>query len=435
MRWTWLLALLALSGCARANADEALLGFGPYQFGDTVAQVRAVDPALEQRESGIDLTVLYGSSPTMIGGVEMHPVLSFRRDGLNRVTLITRGGVQSNEQCTRVYEHVIAEIERRYGALSGGPGLREYGVPTVERASSGGSRFRTYVMHDFEETYANRGGAGWIEATGRVGNHPDAPPGLLGCEIEVDLRQAAPQRLVARTPPTVGEIAAAREIESPPWLETPTSDDFEHTLPSVPQDVQLNIDVRLDCLIIVGGELNCRVADERPANLHFGEFALRLSQRYRIAERLYGENTLGKRVRVPVRLTIGAPPPDPNAPPEIDPAELQALAARAPTSAELEAAETLERPQWQSRPDAEGFSRYYPRSALIRTVSGRAVLDCLVERDGRLRCAIAEEEPIGEGFGLAALGLSQQFATATEIDGRTTVGKRVRVPIRFSVAD
>ena len=309
MRWTLALALVGLSACAPADADEVLLGFGSYRFGGAVAEIRAADPTLEEREAGGDLIVLYSSSPTMIGGVGMHPVLSFRRDRLNRVTLMARGGVQAYEQCMAVYERVVGEVERRYGPLSAGPGLREYGAPTFERTTSGGSHIRAYAAHNFQEAYASRLGGGWIEATARVGNHPDAPPGLLGCEIEVDMRQEAPQPLIVRAPPTVSELAAARIIESPPWSEAPSSDDFELTLPSTPQDEPIEVDVQLDCIVIAGGSLNCRVAEERPMAMHFGEFALRLSQNYRIAEQVYGESTLGKRVRVPIRLTLGAPPP------------------------------------------------------------------------------------------------------------------------------
>lgn len=91
---------------------------------------------------------------------------------------------------------------------------------------------------------------------------------------------------------------------------------------------------------------------------------------------------------------------------------------------------------WLERPNARDFARYYPEAAYQANVSGRAVLDCIVTADGRIACTVASEEPAGYGFGEAALRISTHFRMALQTrDGRPTRSGRVRLPIRFVLAD
>jgi TonB family protein len=117
---------------------------------------------------------------------------------------------------------------------------------------------------------------------------------------------------------------------------------------------------------------------------------------------------------------------EPEGPPSRD-----SLAADIPAAAELEAAQALPRTDWVRPPNPAEHARYYPPSALERGVAGRVVLDCLVAAQGRLRCAIASEEPLAAGFAQAALASSRSMQMATEIDGQSSIGRRVRVPMQF----
>ncbi len=86
------------------------------------------------------------------------------------------------------------------------------------------------------------------------------------------------------------------------------------------------------------------------------------------------------------------------------------------------------------RPSAGDFGRHYPRRALVNRVEGRVTLNCVVQRNFRLDCVVAEEDPPGQGFGQAAMRLSRVFRAAREFpDGRPTVGAQVRVPLQFRV--
>ena len=94
----------------------------------------------------------------------------------------------------------------------------------------------------------------------------------------------------------------------------------------------------------------------------------------------------------------------------------------------------LTNPFWVERPDAQDFARNYPRRAMDESVSGRALLDCLVASDGLLTCAVVSETPEGYGFGEAALRVARSFRMAPQTrDGVPTAGGRVRVPIRWNL--
>lgn len=78
--------------------------------------------------------------------------------------------------------------------------------------------------------------------------------------------------------------------------------------------------------------------------------------------------------------------------------------------------------------------RRYPREAFAADVEGVVELDCLVELDGRLTCAVASESPLGWGFGEAALALSRGHVMAPlSHQGAPARGRyRMRVPFTQS---
>jgi periplasmic protein TonB len=93
------------------------------------------------------------------------------------------------------------------------------------------------------------------------------------------------------------------------------------------------------------------------------------------------------------------------------------------------------KPDWLNRPNGRDLVRHYPRRALDRGVTGRAVLDCGVTASGRLvGCAVEAETPAAAGFGAAALKLAPEFRMRplTE-DGQPVDGGRVRIPIAFDL--
>jgi TonB family protein len=423
-----------------AHAEQAatpLDGYGSYHFGMSVAQARAADPTLQDREgSGHGLTLLQAPNRVTFGEIGLPVHLNFRNDRLNHIVFDGGGVVHTHDECAEIFSGVIASLEQTYGALAGPPGPSEYGTPLPARTTARGSVLRAYQYGGEQITHANRRGQGWIEAVAHSALYPGVPAGSLGCEITIDLREHGPAAAPALTPPSSAQLAAARPIDAT-WREQPDSDAFEMTVPQYLPHGRIEVNVGLDCLVIADGRLNCVVADERPPGQFFGEFALRLSRNYRAQAAVGGEPTLGRRVHVPITLTLSGPDAAPDADaaaPAEDLSELRALAAHAPSRAALDAAQLIQQAQWIERPDAQDFARYYPADALMRGVSGRVVLECLIADDGRLQCAIAEEEPADANFALAALGIARSFRMAPRVDGQPSAGKRVRVPIRFAVA-
>lgn len=113
----------------------------------------------------------------------------------------------------------------------------------------------------------------------------------------------------------------------------------------------------------------------------------------------------------------------PEAPPQIEPAAPARPAAQGVL---------IEQPVWLVRPSARDIARVYPRRALNRGREGRVVLDCTVHAGGTLTCAVANENPRGEGFGDAALELVPAFRMQPGLpDGRSVEGARVRLPVTF----
>ncbi len=68
------------------------------------------------------------------------------------------------------------------------------------------------------------------------------------------------------------------------------------------------------------------------------------------------------------------------------------------------------RPDWLKRPDAADVLAVWPSAAWIKGLGGRAVISCRVTLQGALAdCSVNREEPVGAGFGAAAIALSPQF--------------------------
>jgi protein TonB len=96
---------------------------------------------------------------------------------------------------------------------------------------------------------------------------------------------------------------------------------------------------------------------------------------------------------------------------------------------------TIASPNWLELPTAGQLDAGYPRGALRRGVSGRAVMNCVVTEEGTLSaCSVISEDPPDMGFGEAVLALSDKFRMAPTLpDGRSVAGARVTIPMLFTV--
>ncbi len=94
-------------------------------------------------------------------------------------------------------------------------------------------------------------------------------------------------------------------------------------------------------------------------------------------------------------------------------------------------------PDWISRPTGDQLSAVYPVVAQALNISGRAEVNCAVTVQGDVdACTVANEFPLGQGFGQAALALTPYFKMKPQmVDGQPVGGARVNIPIHFVLAE
>lgn len=93
-------------------------------------------------------------------------------------------------------------------------------------------------------------------------------------------------------------------------------------------------------------------------------------------------------------------------------------------------------PDWDGKPTAADIIRYYPIGARKLRVTGRAMVKCVVSREGRAsECQVAMETPYGYGFGEAAMAIAtaSKFKPAT-VDGAPVDGAPISIPIAFALS-
>jgi protein TonB len=120
---------------------------------------------------------------------------------------------------------------------------------------------------------------------------------------------------------------------------------------------------------------------------------------------------------------IAALPTDPTAPPTAT-----HIAVSTPPPGPL----SITNPRWLERPT--NLTRYYPRRAIERGVTGFVLLDCMVATSGLLNCRVLSETPSGWGFSDAALRIAADHRMAPAMrDGVAVEGRyRMRVPFNLN---
>ena len=116
-----------------------------------------------------------------------------------------------------------------------------------------------------------------------------------------------------------------------------------------------------------------------------------------------------------------------------------ALAAATPAGAQPDASTTepeLTRKDLVAvrQPTVDDVTRVYPGPALGKKMGGAATVHCTILADGALSdCAVSDETSPGWGFGDAAVRLATRFRfEPIGKDGRSVVGRRMLLPIRFA---
>lgn len=124
-----------------------------------------------------------------------------------------------------------------------------------------------------------------------------------------------------------------------------------------------------------------------------------------------------------------ATPPRPTQTPQTQPPEPTNVPVERPPVAPA----LITRPVFVEQPDARVLERLMPGRAQEDGRAGSVQLECEVQSSGRLtNCSTRSETPAGLGYGSAARSAMRYFRMAqTDQDGAPTVGRRVRLTVRF----
>ncbi|HEY8617115.1 energy transducer TonB [Phenylobacterium sp.] len=123
-----------------------------------------------------------------------------------------------------------------------------------------------------------------------------APGGALLKGVEVEVPVAFPAELAS---------GAAPVVRNPSYAAIPSAADFQVTFPKTENGVN-SVRVALVCTAAAGGALaDCAVDREEPAGMGYGQAALALAPKFRVAAWSNdGQPTWGAKVRVPIRYEL-----------------------------------------------------------------------------------------------------------------------------------
>jgi TonB family protein len=189
-------------------------------------------------------------------------------------------------------------------------------------------------------------------------------------------------------------------ILGPDWVATPTADEAQAVYPKAAAERRLEGRATLKCSVTAEGRLqDCASIAEEPAGLGFGAAALAIAPKFQMRPvTKEGQPVAGGTVRIPIRFA--------------GPTQLPPGFRRMPTSDDL--------------------AKAYPEKAMRRGVSGVAVIDCGVNKEGDLAdCALSSETPMNYGFGAAAVSLAPLFNVEPRMKNGVAVNGAVSIPIKF----
>lgn len=202
---------------------------------------------------------------------------------------------------------------------------------------------------------------------------------------------------------TFGLLVAGPATAQMTWAVAPTAAALAAAYPARAKAEGVGGAADLVCTVGRGGRMtDCAILGESPRGLGFGAAARQLAREMRSVG-----VPAGTELRFPITFAAEA-------------------ARGAPYTAKT--------PQWSALPSVSDM-----QAAAPKTEGGpndvRVTLVCDVQVGGSLSgCAVDREEPAGQGFGPAILGLAPKFRVELmTVEGMPTVGAKVRVPVRFAL--
>jgi len=195
------------------------------------------------------------------------------------------------------------------------------------------------------------------------------------------------------------------------WREAPTYAEVAAAFPETARKKGVGGQATIACVFKSDGAMReCKVLGETPFGMGFGPAARVLASRFVGPTQITEDEGIGRAV---TQISFAFP------------AEM--LSGGEPV---------IGKPRWTAVPTAEELKNAIPAGAAAAGVkTARVLLGCRIVAGGALDgCAVENEEPAGQGFGSAALGLSKSFRLGLwTAEGLPTVGGKVNIPLRFEV--
>ena len=251
-------------------------------------------------------------------------------------------------------------------------------------------------------------------------------------------RIAAAMVLAALGLSTQNALAQKAAPVVPMWLKPPSGADVFDLYPDRAQRMEKTGEATVNCAIQANGTLGeCLVLTETPDGFGFGDAATKIARRYQVSTLdKRGIDIVGRRVTIPIVFNLahtplvpGAPPVPPS-PPTAPPPSLAVFRFDPPIPTGAPSINI-------SLPAVNQIIALYPDAARLSQVGGRTKVACIVLDNGRFGdCKVAEEAPLGLGFGAAAIKEAGLYSVQLDDTNRQAyLGKRCTLVVNWTPAD
>jgi TonB family protein len=194
------------------------------------------------------------------------------------------------------------------------------------------------------------------------------------------------------------------------WIEAPSYSDVAAAYPDKARAKGIGGHVSLNCTLKADGHLRfCDKILAEPDGMGFDAAAKQLALKFVAPSTVDGKTVKGMITQVAFAFSPAM------------------LSAEEPE---------IGKPRWTALPTGEQMISAFPDSrASTKASTVRVKLSCLIVAGGKMEdCKVLSEDPAGEGFGAAAVGVSKYFEVSTWSEqGLPTVGGRVQIPIRYEL--
>ncbi|MGE3250727.1 MAG: TonB family protein [Hyphomonadaceae bacterium] len=297
---------LLFAGPAFAQTAPEPGGAGPFRFGMTQDEARAAMPGEWGVQPYMNGEMLSSSAFTGESGESAAYDLVFEIGRLTQIRRLMFVMTGSGAVCENTWRGVVRTLEATHGPFTASPAVNEPRRGMIEETTSVGSRLR--LRNRDTPAFEGRAAAReprTVQVNARLDETEADEQFCLLTTIYWDRPNAVLTLADIPPAPTELERVAATLLEGAnPWSARPDGMAFADSYPEEALANELQARVVLDCLIGADGAVRCAVASEEPADQGFGDAARAIAMRFRAAPEVNGQQTAGRRVRIPISFRL-----------------------------------------------------------------------------------------------------------------------------------